>query len=92
MKLPNKGTAFVSVKEKIKIKVIRNFKIIDDLGINILATNGTLQFLSKNNIKAKGIRKAHEGRPNIIDLLTDNKIDLVINTTEGLQSIKIVKV
>ena len=42
----------------------------------------------KNNIKIKLVKKAYEGRPNIIDLLNDNKIDLVINTTEGLQSIE----
>jgi carbamoyl-phosphate synthase large subunit len=42
----------------------------------------------KNNIKVKLVKKAYEGRPNIIDLLNDNKIDLVINTTEGLQSIE----
>ena len=89
IELPNKGTAFVSVKEKDKNpKLLEICKIIDELGINILATTGTLQFLSNNNIKAKGVNKAYEGRPNIIDLLTDNKINLVINTTEGLQSIE----
>ena len=89
IKLPNKGTAFVSVKEKDKSpKLLEICKIIDELGINILATTGTLQFLSNNNINAKGVNKAYEGRPNIIDLLTDNKINLVINTTEGLQSIE----
>ena len=69
-------------------KLLEICKIIDNLGIEILATTGTLQFLSKNNIKAKGVKKAYEGRPNIIDLLTDNKINLVINTTAGLQSIE----
>ena len=89
IELPNKGTAFVSVKEKDKNpKLLEICKIIDELGINILATTGTLQFLSNNNINAKGVNKAYEGRPNIIDLLTDNKINLVINTTEGLQSIE----
>ena len=89
IELPNEGTVFVSVKEKDKNpKLLEICKIIDNLGIKILATTGTLQFLSENNIKAEGVKKAHEGRPNIIDLLSDNKINLVINTTEGLQSIK----
>ena len=87
--LPNKGNAFVSVKNKDKnTKLLDICEIILSLGIKIFATSGTLQFLLKNNIYVKHIKKAHEGRPNIIDLLTDNKIDLVINTTEGLQSIE----
>ena len=89
IKLPKKGTAFISVKGKDKnTKLLEICKIVDNLGIKILATSGTAEFLLKNNIKVKLVKKAYEGRPNIIDLLNDNKIDLVINTTEGLQSIE----
>ena len=53
-----------------------------------MATIGTAKYLEKNLIKATRVKKAYEGRPNILDLLSDNKVDIVFNTTEGFQSIK----
>ena len=56
--------------------------------MEIIATKGTASYLKKNAIKVTQVNKAHEGRPNILELLSDNKIDLVFNTTEWRQSIK----
>ncbi len=87
--LPKSGKVFISVKDTDKNKkLLETCRIIKDLDFKILATNGTAMFLSEKNIIVEKVNKAYEGRPNIIDLLTDNKIDLVINTTEGLQSIE----
>ena len=89
MKLPEKGVAFVSIKDQDKDpKLVETCLMLREFGIKILATKGTASYLEKNNIEATHVNKAYEGRPNILDLLTDNKIDLVFNTTEGNQSIK----
>ena len=58
------------------------------LGFQILSTKGTSNFLNKNNVKNTKVNKVFEGRPNIVDLLKDGKINLVFNTTEGSQSIE----
>ena len=81
--------AFVSLKDQDKNSILlETCDTLNELGIEIIATKGTASYLEKNNIKVTYVKKAYEGRPNIIDLLTDNKIDLVFNTTEGIQSIK----
>ena len=88
VRLPKEGTVFISVKEKDKRKLIlETAQILTNLGFKIVATSGTLDFLKLSEIKAYLVKKVYEGRPNIIDLLKDDKINLVINTTEGLQSI-----
>ena len=61
IKLPKKGTAFISVKGKDKnTKLLEICQIVDNLGIKILATSGTTEFLLKNNIKVKLVKKAYE--------------------------------
>ncbi|PQM55731.1 MAG: carbamoyl phosphate synthase large subunit [Rhodobacteraceae bacterium] len=88
VKLPQRGTAFVSVKNQDKNKkLVEACLALDELGIEIIATKGTAIYLKQNNISVTEVKKAYEGRPNIIDFLNDNKIDIVFNTTAGLQSI-----
>ena len=53
------------------------------LGFNLIGTLGTSKFLTENNIKIDKINKISEGSPHIVDMLDSNKINLVINTTEG---------
>ena len=63
-------------------------KKLHELGFKILATRGTCIELIENNIPSEFVRKVVEGRPNIVDLMINNKIDLIINTTVGEQTIK----
>ena len=58
-----------------------------ELGFKIFATRGTAAALEKNHIPVKIVNKVLEGRPHIVDSMTNDEIDLVINTTEGNQSI-----
>ena len=89
IKLPEKGTAFISLRDHDKnSKLLEACLILRALNMEIIATQGTASYLKNNGIKVTQVNKAHEVRPNILDLLSDNKIDLVFNTTEGLQSIK----
>jgi carbamoyl-phosphate synthase large subunit len=53
------------------------------LGFKIVATSGTAQVLAKNGIEVRSVSKVHEGRPNIVDLIKNNEIDLIINTPTG---------
>jgi len=81
--LPKKGNIFISVRDKDKRSVVFIAKKIQDLGFNIYATLGTAAALEKNNIKVSVLPKIGEGRPNVLDLMKDGKIQLVINTPSG---------
>jgi carbamoyl-phosphate synthase large subunit len=85
--LPKKGTAFISVKDKDKEKILINIKKLTKLGFKITATSGTARFLSSKGIACKVINKVNQGSPHIVEKLKEKSIDLVINTTEGTKSI-----
>ncbi len=85
--IPLKGIAFVSVKDKDKEKLLNNAKKLIKLGFSLCATSGTAKFLNSNSIKCKKINKVSEGSPHIVDKLNKKNIALVINTTEGKESI-----
>jgi len=82
-KIPKKGNVFISVHDRDKRDVIAIAKKLKDLGFNIFASSGTASVLEKNNIPAKVLPKITEGRPNILDLMKDGKIQMVINTPSG---------
>ena len=63
-------------------------KILKKIGFKILATKGTKSFLDSKGIESSLVKKVYEGRPNIVDLLKDKKIAIVMNTTEGKQSLE----
>ncbi|MBU0547612.1 MAG: carbamoyl-phosphate synthase large subunit [Candidatus Omnitrophica bacterium] len=82
-KIPKKGNVFISVHDRDKRDVISIAKKLKDLGFNIFASSGTASVLEKNNIPAKVLPKITEGRPNVLDLMKDGKIQMVINTPSG---------
>ncbi|RJO65569.1 MAG: carbamoyl-phosphate synthase large subunit [Candidatus Omnitrophota bacterium] len=81
--LPRKGNVFISVRDKDKRTVIFIAKKLHELGFRLYATEGTADALSKNGIPVKILVKIAEGRPNVLDLMKDGKIQLVINTPSG---------
>ena len=85
--VPVTGNVFISVKNQDKNSTIEIARRLIETNFNILATRGTADHLTKNGIKVKTINKVLEGRPHVVDAMTNNEIDLVINTTEGSQSI-----
>ncbi len=87
-RIPLQGVVFVSVKDSDKTHILPVVQDLVRLGFRIIATGGTQAYLQKNGIDAGHINKVQQGRPHIVDLLKDNKVDLVLNTTEGEQSIK----
>ena len=81
-KLPNKGTAFISVRDEDKGKITAIVTELQKLDFNIIATSGTQKFLSDQGIKnIETVSKVKEGSPNIVDMINNKKVDLVINTT-----------
>ncbi|MBN1846959.1 MAG: carbamoyl-phosphate synthase large subunit [Deltaproteobacteria bacterium] len=81
--LPSEGTVLITVSESDRPAVQEVAKNFADLGFKIRATNGTNQFLNAQGIESELINKMHEGRPNIIDAIKNNEIQLVINTPSG---------
>ncbi|MFH1191344.1 MAG: carbamoyl-phosphate synthase large subunit [Candidatus Omnitrophota bacterium] len=82
-KVPKSGNVFISVHDRDKRDIVSIAKKLKDLGFNIFATGGTASIFKKNNILAKILPKISEGRPNILDLMKDGKIQMVINTPSG---------
>jgi carbamoyl-phosphate synthase large subunit len=79
--LPTKGNVFISVRATDRPKVAEAAKLLHEMGFGVYATDGTAAFLEKFGIKSTVLAKLDSGtRPNIIDLMTDGKISLVINT------------
>ena len=87
--IPNSGNVFISVREPDKTdKLVRVADFLTKNDFKIIATKGTSSFLKDNGIKCSYINKVHEGQPHIVDLIKNKKINLIINTTEGKQSIE----
>ena len=81
--LPTEGTVLISVSSRERPAVRKVARRLADLGFKILATEGTHAFLTENAIPATPIKKLLEGRPNIIDAITNGEIHLVVNTPVG---------
>ena len=81
--LPTEGNVFISVKNKDKRNVVFVAKKLSDLGFRIYATRGTARVLSTNGIAVETINKVSEGRPHIVDLIKNGRINMIINTPSG---------
>ena len=86
--LPKGGTLFVSVKDGDKPHIVEPVRQLLDYGFNVVATGGTQQYLAEQGLPVERINKVAEGRPHIVDKISDGEITLVFNTTEGWQSHK----
>lgn len=88
MDLPKSGKVFFSIKDDDKTDEMKEAATnLVALGFQIVATSGTSKWLSGVGIPCEKVNKVYEGRPNIVDHLKNAEIKLVINTTEGTQSI-----
>ena len=87
--IPLKGTAFISVRDKDKEKILNNALKLIKLGFSLCATPGTAKYLVSKGIKCKKINKVNQGSPHIVEKLNSKSIALVINTTEGKDSIAV---
>jgi carbamoyl-phosphate synthase large subunit len=86
--LPDSGTVFISVKDSDKGHILPAAKLMQELGFTIIATAGTASHLEASGLAVERVNKVAQGRPHIVDRLTDGGVQLVFNTTEGWQSLK----
>jgi len=86
--LPESGTLFVSVKDSDKAHILEPVKSLSAHGFKVVATGGTASYLADAGISVERVNKVAEGRRHIVDMIVDDEIDLVFNTTEGWQSHK----
>ncbi|MDY2812830.1 MAG: carbamoyl-phosphate synthase large subunit [Dorea sp.] len=86
-KLPLGGTVLISVNRKDKAEVVEVAQAFANDGFKILATGNTYELIREAGIEAEKVKKLYEGRPNILDLITNGKIDLIVNSPVGKDSI-----
>jgi len=84
--LPTSGTVLISVNNQDKTAVLETAREFAKLGFKIKATAGTFYYLQQHGVIAEKINKIYEGRPNIVDGITNGEINLVINTPSGKRS------
>jgi carbamoyl-phosphate synthase large subunit len=85
--LPTSGNVFFSVRDGDKARAVEVARKLHAMGFKIIATKGTCIEFIKNNVPSEFVLKMTEGRPNIVDSIINDEIDLIINTTAGKQSI-----
>ena len=84
--LPSTGSIFISVSDADKPKIVPVARKLRKAGFTIVATSGTMKFLADKGIEAELVYKIFEGRPNVLDLLTDRRVGMMINTPMGKES------
>src|SRR5271167_2611367 len=86
-RVPRIGTVFVSVRETDKTRIVDAVRLLYSLGFKVMATSGTQRFLADQGVPTEKVNKVLEGRPHIVDAITNGDIQLVFNTTEGPQAL-----
>lgn len=87
VELPTSGRVFVSVRERDREAVIEVARMLIDLGFEIISTRGTAAWLREHGVECTQVKKVYEGRPHVVDMIKNEEIDLIFNTTEGKQAI-----
>ncbi len=87
VKLPTDGKAFISVREADKVSVVSIAKDLVNLGFSLMATRGTQKVLEASGVSCERVNKVAEGQPHIVDMIKNDEISLIVNTTEGRQAV-----
>jgi carbamoyl-phosphate synthase large subunit len=85
--LPRVGKAFLSVRDADKQVLVSIARELIGRGYELVATSGTAKFLQENFIECASVNKVLEGRPHVLDLIKNDEISFIVNTTEGAQAI-----
>ena len=84
--LPSEGTVLITVADPDKTSIAETARMFSKLGFKIMTTKGTHKYLAEKSIESQPVLKVHEGRPNIVDAIKNNEIQLIINTPAGKTS------
>ncbi|HWN06838.1 MAG TPA: carbamoyl-phosphate synthase large subunit, partial [Steroidobacteraceae bacterium] len=88
VRLPTRGVCLVSVRDRDKIAAVAVAHRLVERGFEIIATQGTQTALEAAGVPCRRALKVREGRPHIVDMIKNDEIDLIINTTEGKRAIR----
>jgi carbamoyl-phosphate synthase large subunit len=86
--LPRSGVALLSVRERDKPGAVELGRKLLARGFTLVATDGTARALEAAGIACRRVNKVREGRPHIVDMIKNDEIDFIVNTTEGKQAIR----
>jgi carbamoyl-phosphate synthase large subunit len=86
--LPRQGVCLISVRERDKPGAVGLARKLIERGFELVATTGTANVLQEAGIACRRANKVREGRPHIVDMIKNDEIDLIVNTTEGKQAIR----
>jgi carbamoyl-phosphate synthase large subunit len=82
-RLPREGTVFVSMNDRDKVAAVPVVKDLIDMGLKIVATEGTRKVLLEHGLKVDLVLKLHEGRPHVLDWIKNGQVQLIVNTPVG---------
>ncbi len=85
--LPTSGVALLSVKDSDKPRTVMVARDLSELGFELYATGGTATAIQNVGIQCERINKVNEGRPHLVDMIKNDQVTLIINTTEGKQAL-----
>jgi len=85
--LPTRGVCLLSVRNRDKPAAVDLAKLLIDRGFELVATHGTAAALEAAGIACRRANKVREGRPHIVDMIKNDEINLIVNTTDGKQAI-----
>jgi carbamoyl-phosphate synthase large subunit len=85
--LPLEGTVFVSVNDRDKEALVPLAKRFVDLGFRLVATHGTAAVMEKAGLQVERVYKVNEGRPNVVDFIKGDRIQLIVNTPQGQERV-----
>ena len=85
--LPTSGTALLSVNKKDKLEIVAIARALYETGFKLMATGRTCDLIEEAKLPVKRVKKLYEGRPNILDYITNGKIQLIINSPVGKESV-----
>jgi carbamoyl-phosphate synthase large subunit len=83
--LPKSGTVFISVNDHDKRESVEVARRFVELGFKLVATHGTANWLQRAGLQVERVYKVKEGRPHVVDLIKGDRVQLVINTPQGLE-------
>ena len=85
--LPMEGTVLISVNDQDKPEVVEVAQAFHDAGFKLMATGTTCDMIEKADIPVQRVKKLYEGRPNILDLISNGKLQLIVNSPAGKASV-----
>jgi carbamoyl-phosphate synthase large subunit len=86
--IPQSGRAFISVKRSDQHAVVSVARYLSENSFELVATRGTADILREAGLDVRPVNKVKEGRPHVVDMIKNREIDLIVNTTEGRQSLR----